>query len=113
MSESEDEIPMQEVRQAVQRAANDMQRGGSMAAAPRPSMPDVYQREAKAILQPGQGYDDVLERVTLGMGLKPERRQGNTQLWLIKQSPKWIALEAVFCNNVLTSWALLHTNGAD
>lgn len=112
MSESEDEIPMQEVRQAVQRAANETHRG-SMAAVPRPSMPDVYQREAEAMLAPGQMYDDVLERVTLGMGLKPEKRQGNAQLWLIKQSPKWIALEAVFANNVLESWALLRTNGAD
>lgn len=108
----DDEVPLQEVRQAVQQAARGTRRVGAMAAVPRPVMPDVYMRETDALLKRGMAYDDVMDCVTLRMGLVPDALRGNTQVWFIKQSPKWIALEAVFDNKMLQSWALLRTNGS-
>ena len=113
MSDDDDAVPIQEVRQAVHRAATSVIEQSVTSAAPRPSMPDPYQREASALLAPGMHYDEVVRRVTTRMGLAAEAPDGSTQIWYIKQSAKWIALEVEFENQKLLSWSLLRINGTD
>ena len=111
MSESDDSLDMQEVKQAVQKAAKAAHTN-ALAAVPRVEMPDPYVREVAAAFHIGMKKQDVLERVNLMLGLREESSHGDRQMWAIQQSTKWVALEATFTTqDTLQSWCLLRTNG--
>lgn len=111
MSESDDSLDMQEVKQAVQKAAKAAQTN-ALAAVARKEMPDPYLREVNAVLAVGMDRKDVMRCVSLMLGFQEEQSFGKRQMWTIKQSARWVALEAEFCDKgLLHSWSLLHTNG--
>ena len=112
MSDEEEGVSMADVRQAVRSAAVSIsEHADSSSVSASATMPDQYYSEAESLLQAGMPYSVAADRISVYMGLHSEPPGRESQIWYIKQSAKWIALETKFSNGCLSSWSLLRING--